>query len=220
MTRRAYLTPDDEGGGYLCRRLRFRSEIAHIITGALEKASRPEWWEAFGDMSTDDAAALASEALEYYLASGDSCMIGTLAEYITDDPPNGVLPLDGSTYLGADYPELFGILDPAYISGDSFTLPDAAGRTAVFAGAGAGLSARAVGDSGGVEQVQLTIAEMPAHDHAYNENITADLDLESPGAPVPAPQIAVPSVTGSTGGDQPHENMPPFVVWKIGVWYK
>lgn len=216
----AHLTPNDEGGDYLCRRLRFRSELAPHVSYVLTTLTDPSAWEAFGDMSPEDASALAWEMWNEYATGGDTCMIGTIVEYITDGPPNGVLPLDGSTYDAVDYPELFSVLDPVYKAGDTFTLPDTRGRVMVGAGAGVGLSNRAVGDSLGLEQVTLAISQLPPHDHAYNENITADLDLESPGAPIPAPAPAVPSVTGSQGGGEAHENMQPSYVVNRGVRYK
>jgi microcystin-dependent protein len=215
-----YLTPDDNGGAYLCRRLRFRGELAHVMTGALELLTHPSAWEQFGGMTPEQAAELALEALNYYLESDAMCHIGTLVEYITDDPPEGVLALDGTTYLGADYPDLYARIAAEFKDGSgNFTLPDARGRSAVFSGAGAGLTARSIGDSFGAETVTLTVAELPAHDHSY-QAVASDLVVVAPGEVPASSGISAPTPTSSTGGGGAHENMPPGIVWHVGVWWK
>lgn len=65
------------------------------------------------------------------------------------------------------------------------------------------------GDIGGETAHQLTVAEMPSHSHSYNRaNIyrqgsgpNAQTDMANDGG---TPQ------TGSTGGDDYHENRPPY----------
>jgi len=204
----------------LCRRLRFRAELASYITGALETLTMPYVWEAFGDLTPEQVSEMATEALNSYLEGGDMCRIGTICEYITTDPPEGVLPLDGTTYNGADYPDLYSVLDDAFLNGDgTFTLHDASGRVAVFAGTGSGLSVRSVGDTFGVEAHTLIGAEIPAHTHSYLAP-QSDLLVVAPGEVPGSTGIGAPSVTGGTGGGGAHENMQPSIVWKVGVWYK
>jgi hypothetical protein len=55
----AYITPDDGGGVYLCRRFRFRAEMAAIITGALEALTYPDDYEQVGNLTPDDMASFA-----------------------------------------------------------------------------------------------------------------------------------------------------------------
>jgi hypothetical protein len=79
---------------------------------------------------------------------------------------------------------------------------------------GAG-SSYAVGATGGAAQVTLTIDQIPAHTHSYSDkytdgnrdngshawNATNDKD----------PRYVVENkITGATGGNQPHENRPPY----------
>lgn len=47
----------------------------------------------------------------------------------------------------------------------TFALPDLRGRSAVHVGQGVGLSNMTLGQTGGVEQQTLTVANLPPHDH-------------------------------------------------------
>lgn len=193
--------------------------MLHILTGALQKLTYAFAYEEDGDLNPEQAASLAAGIYASYLTGGDYCMIGTLATYITEDPPTGVLPCDGSTYDDVDYPLLAAVIDSQWDNGDgTFTLPDLRGRSVVGVGAGAGLTARAMGDTGGAETHQLIVSEMPAHDHTYVPPVI-NVDIEAPGVPDPlAAGLGVPTATGSTGGGGAHENMMPFVAVSIGVW--
>lgn len=192
-----------------------------MVTWALQRLAFEWLWEAHGDMSITDALIHTNNMLTAYYEGGDHCMIGTLCEYITQDPPIGALPLDGGTYDRVDYPNLYAVLDPIYIDdADHFTLPDSSGRAFLGSGNGDGLTARALGDLGGSETVTLDESEMPEHHHAYQPP-AINPDIEGPGIPdIGATVLGLPTVTGDTGGDQPHENMPPFLVVHVGVWAK
>lgn len=71
----------------------------------------------------------------------------------------------------------------------------------------------AVGDDGGLEQVQLVEAEMPAHVHVVPGSTTlqgnGDFDVTGGTAGVPA---VYPGTSDSTsaGGDTAHTNLPPY----------
>jgi len=215
-----YLTPDDSGGAYWCRRLRFRAELAASITGALELLTKPEVWEEYGDLTPEQTADFMLETLIEYLDGGDMCRIGTICEYITATTPEGVLPLDGATLLGSDYPLLYASLDAGYLNGDgTFTLPDASGRVSVASGSGTGLTARAIGDIFGTEGHVLSVGELPSHTHTYDQVAATFVD---PG--VSASIIGIDDIntvnTGATGGDEAHNNLQPSIVWHKGVWYK
>jgi microcystin-dependent protein len=92
---------------------------------------------------------------------------------------------------------LFSLIGTTY-GGDgqtTFALPDLQGRTAVGTGQGAGLSPQNLGEKTGVEQVTLTTAQLPQHEHSLPG--TTDL-------------------TGLTGGGQPHTNIQP----SLGLTYE
>lgn len=67
----------------------------------------------------------------------------------------------------ADNNALYSLIGTAY-GGDGITnfgLPDLRGRIALGTGTGPGLTPRPLGQRGGTESVQLTIAQMPNHNH-------------------------------------------------------
>jgi len=139
---------------------------------------------------------------------------GTVAAFAGGAIPSGWLPCDGSTVSPTLYPALFSAIGAQY-GGDgitTFSLPDLRGRTLVGAGQGAGLTNRVHGTTGGEERHTLTVAEMPAHTH--KETGTNRLDVASGGGihvqDVDNATFA-PITTGSTGGGQPHNVMPPFI---------
>lgn len=66
-----------------------------------------------------------------------------------------------------------------------------------------------VGHRGGEYLHQLTVAEMPSHTHSYTRtNWVHDTDVDDQRR---SPHHT-PAQTGATGGNQPHNNMPPNLV--------
>lgn len=194
---------------FVYRRVRIPNDLTLImaVNGALLDLIRVWNWEKFGTETPEQAAALMDVMYSDYLESS-VYLLGAIFPYLTSTPPVGCLALDGSTYSGTDYPDLFAILDPAFKSGGNFTLPDIRGRTIIGAGMGTGLTLRAVGAAGGEETHVLTVLEMPTHSHSEG---TAAPTVINGGLEAPAPS-ATPSigVTGNAGGDTAHNNMQPF----------
>jgi hypothetical protein len=90
-------------------------------------------------------------------------------------------------------------------------VPDAAGRTVVGSGHGAGLSNRQYRDTGGVERHQLTIDELPSHTHQGYVGLGGpSFEHHKNNNRMPSDQWQEQS--GPTGGSEAHENMQPFLV--------
>lgn len=111
--------------------------------------------------------------------------------------------------------------------------PDLRGRFVLGSGQSGNLSSRLLGDTGGEEEVTLSIAEMPAHAHNVNDpghshswsasrqlagtddnNNTTELSRGDRATVDTMVKTTTNETTGitvlSTGGGAAHENMPPF----------
>lgn len=75
----------------------------------------------------------------------------------------------------------------------------------------------AIGDTGGEEKHVITTAELPIHNHPRNnENKTEIATLTVPGDTIDTnfgttQNGKTTGITGNTGGDQAHQNMPPYL---------
>ena len=143
--------------------------------------------------------------------------------------PKGWALCDGQLMSISQNTALFSLLGTTY-GGDgksNFALPNLQGCAPMQAGQGPGLSLRDLGETGGEQTVALLQTEMPAHSHAVQADPNP-VGLPSPigntwGAilrglgsaytnSVPASNVQMsPLGTSITGGNQPHNNMPPFL---------
>lgn len=195
---------------YVYRRVRVPSELSLMIAvnGALLELTKPWNWEKFGNATPEQVASIMDDMFADYLESA-AFMLGSIFPYLSQNCPTNCLPLDGSTYSGSTYPDLFEILDPVFKSGGSFTLPDLRGRTVIGAGFGTGLTNRIVGSVGGEETHTLSVLEMPTHSHSESTAVPTIINggLEAPAASA-TPGIGV---TGNAGSGSEHNNMQPFL---------
>ena len=86
----------------------------------------------------------------------------------------------------------------------------ASGRTIIGTGNGPGLTPRGLLDSGGEERHTLSIAEMPGHNHDGIVGL-GGYSFEHHQYNGRMPGEAWQRGTGTTGGNQPHNTMQPFV---------
>jgi microcystin-dependent protein len=138
--------------------------------------------------------------------------------------PAGWAFCNGQLLSIAENETLFNLIGTTY-GGDgqsTFALPDLRGRVPVHAGQGPGLSNYILGQSGGAEDVTLTADQIPAHSHVPQASAGAGGQASpagnvwanstnlpySPNAPTAAMAAAA---VGPAGGNQPHDNMVPFV---------
>jgi microcystin-dependent protein len=141
--------------------------------------------------------------------------------------PKGWAFCDGQILPLSQNTALFSLLGTTY-GGDgksNFALPDMQGNAPMHPGQGPGLSLHDLGEVGGSETVTLLQSEMPSHPHtvlsvpgnfAANTNVpnntafakTAQGNIYTPFA---NPGALSGQTIAPAGGDQPHNNMMPYI---------
>jgi len=99
--------------------------------------------------------------------------IGQIQAFGFNFAPRGWSLCDGQLLAISSNTALFSLIGTAF-GGDgrtTFGLPDLRGRTAVHVGRGPGLSNITWGQRGGRENVNLTIQELPAHNHIISTTV-------------------------------------------------
>jgi microcystin-dependent protein len=139
--------------------------------------------------------------------------------------PNGWAFCNGALMSIAENAVLFDLIGTTY-GGDgvqTYALPDLQGRVPVHQGQGAGLPVAIIGQKAGTETVTLASNQIPIHSHAALANDgTTGAASNSPGGNYwnkwsgsgfgdPHTSTMSPAAVSTVGGNQPHENMPPFL---------
>src|SRR5215203_5442540 len=145
--------------------------------------------------------------------------------------PKGWAWCDGQLLPLSQNTALFSLLGTTY-GGDgksTFALPDLQGRAPMHPGQGPGLSLHDLGETGGSETVTLLESEIPAHSHgllsvsafnASNNDPTAGVLAKAQAGlnaycPAGNPLLVStsPQALAPAGGDQPHNNMMPYLTF-------
>lgn len=148
--------------------------------------------------------------------NADSIPLGTLFPYAGSSAPNSdYLICDGQAVSRTTYASLFAIVGTTYGVGDgstTFNLPDLRGRTILGEGTGTATdaTAKALGAKAGTETHTLTVDEMPSHTHGLTQvkDVYDGINDEYRITNYTSTNIS----TGSTGSDDPHNNMQPYIV--------
>lgn len=145
--------------------------------------------------------------------------------------PTGWAFCDGQLLPLSQNTALFSLLGTTY-GGDgksTFALPDLQGRAPMHPGQGPGLSLHDLGETGGSETVTLLESEIPSHTHSIsasqadgfsqtpvNEKLATGIGIGQYAAPGPLTQLH-PNTLPPTGGDQPHNNMQPYLTFNFCI---
>lgn len=151
--------------------------------------------------------------------------------------PRGWAWCDGQLLPLSQNTALFSLLGTTY-GGDgksNFALPNLNGSFPLQPGQGQGLSLRDLGEQGGQEAVTLLETEIPAHSHALNALPVSGSSNSAEGRMLAVPRYgraqertyAEPPGLGVTklspagltpvGGNQPHNNMPPYLTLYFAI---
>lgn len=151
--------------------------------------------------------------------------IGEIRLFAGNFAPAGWAFCNGAVLAIAENEVLFNLIGTTY-GGDgqsTFALPNLQSRVPIHQGQGTGLSNYLLAETGGVEQVTLTVQQIPLHNHGAGCKNGAG-DSAAPANSVPAANTtalaygAIPpqqnmnaTIIGAAGGSQPHENVQPFL---------
>lgn len=145
--------------------------------------------------------------------------IGEIRIFAGNFAPVGWLLCQGQVLSISENEALFSLIGTTY-GGDgqsTFALPNLSSRIPLHVGSGYQL-----GQQGGVEQVTLTSPQLPVHNHVAQGSASAASNASPANAlwasgtynaysDQPPDAAMAQSALASSGGNQPHENMPPFV---------
>ena len=149
--------------------------------------------------------------------------VGEIRMFAGNFAPAGWMFCEGQLLPISENETLFQLIGTTY-GGDgesTFALPDLRGRIPVHQGNGFILA-----ETGGAEEITLTVNQIAAHSHA----LLATIDAASTAAPGPSVVLArtvaatitaygsdnpptnlSPQMVGSVGGSQPHTNFQPYL---------
>ena len=197
-----------------------KEETATVINNAIaNKADKNYVDNALGLKADKEDTYTKSEIDDMFdspTITGDTYPIGAIAPFAGVTTPQNWLLCDGREVSREIYSELFAVIGTTWGAGDgstSFNLPDLRNRMPVGAGDDYALASK-----GGEKEHTLTVNEMPAHSHnlfkGYDggERIVNVTNVTKNGT---WDNITDAVSMTSTGGSQPHNNMPPYA----GTYY-
>ena len=145
--------------------------------------------------------------------------VGEIRMFAGNFAPAGWMFCEGQLLPISENETLFQLIGTTY-GGDgqsTFALPDLQGRIPTHQGNGFILA-----ETGGAEEITLTVSQVPAHTHAWLASEAAANAL-TPAGNMPAEatkrfyvsptsvSAMAPNAMGPTGGSQPHTNFQPYL---------
>ena len=146
--------------------------------------------------------------------------VGEIRIFAGNFAPAGWMFCEGQLLPISENETLFNLIGTTY-GGDgqnTFALPDFRGRLPLHQGSGFTLA-----ETGGAEEVTLTVSQIPAHTHPYlatgnpgnSTNPNPSLTANSPNVKVYIQDVTDVNMSAqavtATGGSQPHTNFQPYL---------
>ena len=158
--------------------------------------------------------------------------VGEIRMFAGNFAPAGWMFCEGQLLPISENETLFQLIGTTY-GGDgesTFALPDLRGRIPIHQGNGFTLA-----ETGGAEEITLTVAQIPAHGHPMLASLDGANTLNAAGGVLGTPATATPYFAaspnvnlapqsiGSVGGSQPHTNFQPylclnFIISLVGIY--
>ena len=151
--------------------------------------------------------------------------VGEIRMFGGNFAPAGWMFCQGQLLPISENDVLFTLIGTTY-GGDgqeTFALPDLASRVPVHMGTAASGITYQSGEAAGVEQVTLTVQQIPVHTHSMLASTSAGTAASPLGSvlaasgssnvyrPGPSSVALSPQTVGATGGSQPHTNLQPYL---------
>jgi len=146
--------------------------------------------------------------------------VGEIRMFAGNFAPAGWMFCEGELLPISEYETLFNLIGTTY-GGDgqsTFALPDLRGRVPIHMG-----NSFILAETGGVESVTLTVAQIPAHAHPLTGSavngaqaspegaMLASSTIITPYAPETLTVDMAPNAITPVGGSQPHDNFQPYL---------
>lgn len=153
----------------------------------------------------------------WVLSNSSSSPLGVILPYAASIAPEGWVICDGKELSRDEYSDLFSLIDTTYGSGNgssTFNIPNLSGRVPVGIDIDGNTVSNGVelGNYGGEQTHTLLIDEMPNHSHGYTAPINSGNASGQNTIPVGTTNNLTYQETEPIGGDQPHNNMQPYLV--------
>jgi microcystin-dependent protein len=152
--------------------------------------------------------------------------VGEIRVFAGNFNPAGWMFCDGALLPISEYETLFNLIGTTF-GGDgqsTFALPDLRGRVPIHQGTNPGTGTNyQLAEAAGVETVTLSTQQMPVHNHpalasqnigdqqGASGNVLAQSTVAKMYIQDTADQPLAGRTIGPTGGNQPHENLQPFL---------
>lgn len=146
--------------------------------------------------------------------------VGEIRMFAGNFAPAGWQFCEGQLLPISENETLFQLIGTTY-GGDgqsTFALPDLRGRLPIHQG-----NSFILAETGGAEEITLTINQIPAHSHPYlgtqsaatdtspENNVVAQVSTFDPYQSTPGAIAMAPQSLSSVGGSQPHTNLQPYL---------
>src|SRR5215510_981817 len=146
--------------------------------------------------------------------------VGEIRMFAGNFAPAGWMFCEGQLLPISEYETLFNLIGTTY-GGDgqsTFALPDLRGRVPIHFGNGFILA-----ETGGAEEITLTVSQIPAHSHALLASTSVGNDANALNNLMSEPSGFFPYINvnpaaamtaasiSSVGGSQPHTNFQPYL---------
>jgi microcystin-dependent protein len=189
-----------------------------LIKGALVPLIYSENFEKIGTLTPDQCADYLRPIILKFFEEIPAMIPGLIMAWPKNTAPTGWLLCDGSSYSVNTYNALYQVIGMTFggdlITGQTFQVPNIKGK--VIVGRDPSDSAFDVlGEIGGAKTHTLSEAQLPGHSHTnpYFYGLGATGPYFFAGNPSGSTVVGPPNnPTGVTGGNQPHNNLQPYIV--------